>query len=86
VAYFPRILIRKNQTLALSKNIELDWFTAARHNWSLGGAWGDQGEATHSLGRAGAPPKDALTVVELEEEGHPVTRTAPITAAVQEPP
>jgi hypothetical protein len=28
-------------------------------------------EAAHGLGRAGAPLEDALTVVELEEEGHP---------------
>jgi hypothetical protein len=30
--------------------------------------------------------EDALTVTELEEEGHPVARTAPIAAATQDPP
>jgi hypothetical protein len=28
---------------------------------------------------------DALTVVELEEEGHPIVLTAIVTAAAQEP-
>jgi hypothetical protein len=86
VAYFPWILIHKNQTLALNKNPKLDQFVAARHNWSLGGAWGDQGEAARGLGQAKTPPKDALTIAELEEEGHHIVRTAPVTAATQEPP
>jgi hypothetical protein len=49
------------------------------------GVRGDQGEATRGLGRAGAPSEDALTIAELEEEGHPIVHTAPVTAATQEP-
>jgi hypothetical protein len=30
--------------------------------------------------------EDALTIAELEEEGHPVARTAPVTAAAHDPP
>jgi hypothetical protein len=51
---------------------ELDRFAAARHNGSLGGAWGDQGVATRSLGWVRAPLEDALTVIELEEEEQPI--------------
>jgi hypothetical protein len=53
---------------------------AARRNWSLRGAWGDQGEAAGGLG-ARAPSEDALTVAQLEEEGHPIARTASVVAA-----
>jgi hypothetical protein len=59
--------------------------TAAHHNWSLGGAWGNQGEAASGLGWARAPPEDTLTVAELEEEGHPVARTALVAVAAQVP-
>jgi hypothetical protein len=41
-------------------------------------------EVAAGLGRAGALSEDALTVAELEEEGHPVARTAPLAA--QDPP
>jgi hypothetical protein len=56
----------------------------SRRNWIPGGAWGDQGEAAGGLGWAGAPSEDSLTVAELEEEGHPVTRTALVAAAAQD--
>jgi hypothetical protein len=57
----------------------------ARRNGSLGGARGDQGEVARGLGQAGAPLEDALIVVELEEEGHPITHTAPVTVAAEDP-
>jgi hypothetical protein len=61
-------------------------FIVARANSSPRGVRGDQGEAARGLGRAGAPSKDGLTIVELEEEGHPIVRTAPVTTTAQEPP
>jgi hypothetical protein len=40
------------------------------------------------LGRfeARAPPEDSLTVAELEEEGHPITRLASATPVSQQHP
>jgi hypothetical protein len=74
---------RSHQTLAAVVHHQ---FIIARANPSPRGVRGDQGEAARGLGRAGAPLEDALTVVELEEKGHPVARTAPITAVAQKPP
>jgi hypothetical protein len=58
----------------------------ALRNWSPRGAWGDQGEAAGGLEQAGVPSEDAHTIAELEEEGHPIARTAPVAAATQDPP
>jgi hypothetical protein len=49
---------------------------APHHNWSLGGASGDQGEATCGLGRAGAPSEDALTIAE-GTPSHALLRSQP---------
>jgi hypothetical protein len=43
-----------------------------------------QGDVAGGPGRARAPPGDALTVAELEEEGRPIACTALVTATAQD--
>jgi hypothetical protein len=74
---------RSRQSLAAAVHHQ---FITARANPSPRGVRGDQGDAARGLGRAGAPSEDALTVVELVEEGPHIKRTTPVTAATQEPP
>jgi hypothetical protein len=81
-----RTFVHKSNQPSNPRRPRAQEFITARANSSPRGVRGDQGEAARGLGRAGAPLEDALTVVELEEDGHPVARTAPITAVAQKPP
>jgi hypothetical protein len=65
VAYFPQILIRKNQTLAAIVRYRP---TAARANSSLGEARGGQEEASCGPGQAEGSPKEPHAISRVHEK------------------